>query len=169
MLNLSPQTIGCRHPTRYNSHAPPLQHPSEWGRQLLVDYCLSSVNGGHLRPEPGVSSLFFDVSSFGTPNRQTSHCAAKPDHRRLAWDHREPWRHWLEALVYCPWRERAKPVEGRVAAAHFGCCVLCCVLWLWQARFSGLTGRKSWDQASQNGWFSRIHNKKIITRCPKCI
>jgi hypothetical protein len=32
----------------------------------------------------------------------------------------------------------AKPVEGRVAAAHFGCCVL----W-WQARFSYPTGRKS--------------------------
>jgi hypothetical protein len=23
-----------------------------------------------------------------------------------------------------PWRERAKPLEGRVAGAHFGCCVL---------------------------------------------
>ncbi len=58
MLNLSPQTIGRRHPTRYNSHSPPLQHPSERGRQLLVDCCLSSSNGGHLRPEPGVSLYF---------------------------------------------------------------------------------------------------------------
>ncbi len=55
---MSPQTIGCRHPTFYNSHAPPLQHPSEQGRQLLVDCCLSSLNGGHLRPEPGVSLNF---------------------------------------------------------------------------------------------------------------
>ncbi len=80
-------------------------------------------------------SLFFDVFLFGAPNRQTSYRAAKPDHRRLASDHRELQRHWLGAPVYCPWRERAKPVEGRVAAAHFGCCVLCCVLWLWQAHF----------------------------------
>ncbi len=58
MLNSSPQTIGRRHPTRYNSHAPPLQHPSERGRQLLVDCCLSSLNGGHLRLEPGVSLYF---------------------------------------------------------------------------------------------------------------
>ncbi len=58
MLNSSPQTIGRRHPTRYNSHAPPLQHPSKCGRQLLVDCCLSSLNGGQLRPEPGVSLYF---------------------------------------------------------------------------------------------------------------
>jgi hypothetical protein len=58
VLNLSPQTIGCRHPTRYNSHAPPLQHPSNCGHQLLVDCCLLSLNGSHLRPEPGVSLYF---------------------------------------------------------------------------------------------------------------
>ncbi len=58
MPNSLPQTIGHRHPTRYNSHAPPLQHPSECGRQLLVYCCLSSSNGGHLRPEPGVSLYF---------------------------------------------------------------------------------------------------------------
>jgi hypothetical protein len=50
--------IGHRHPTHYNSNAPPLQHPSERGRQLLVDCCLSSSNGGQLRPEPCVSLYF---------------------------------------------------------------------------------------------------------------
>jgi hypothetical protein len=58
MLNLSPQTIGRCHPTRYNSYAPPLQQPSEHSHQHLVDCCLSSLNGGHLRPEPGVSLYF---------------------------------------------------------------------------------------------------------------
>jgi hypothetical protein len=58
VLNSSPQMIGRHHPTHYNSHAPPLQYPSERGRQLLVDCCLSSLNGGHLRPEPGVSLYF---------------------------------------------------------------------------------------------------------------
>ncbi len=51
-------SLGCRHPTCYNSHTPPLRHPSKRGRQLLVDCCLSSSNGGHLRPEPGVSLYF---------------------------------------------------------------------------------------------------------------
>ncbi len=158
--------IGCRHPTHYNSHAPPLQHPSKRGRQLLVD-CLSLIiERWPPKARAWRISLFFDVSSFGAPNRQTSHRTAKPDHRRLAWDHREPRRHWLGAPVFCPWRERAKPVEGRVAAAHFGCCVLCCVLWLWQACFCYLTGRKSWDRASQNGRFFRIHNKKCILYTP---
>jgi hypothetical protein len=50
--------IGWRHPTRYNSHVLPLQHPSERSRQLLVDCCLSSSNGGQLRPEPGLSLYF---------------------------------------------------------------------------------------------------------------
>ncbi len=71
--------------------------------------------------------FFFDASSFRLPNRQTSHCAAKLDHGCLSWDHRDPRCHWLGAPIACPWREMAKPVEGRVAAAHFGCCVLCVV------------------------------------------
>ncbi len=75
MLNLSPQTIGCPHPTRYNSHVPPLQHPSERGRQLLVDCCLSSSNGGHLRPEPGVSLYFLMCLHFAP---QTGKPAIEP-------------------------------------------------------------------------------------------
>ncbi len=75
MLNSSPQTIGRRHPTRYNSHAPPLQHPSKRGRQLLVDCCLSSLNGSHLRPESGVS-LYFLMCLHLAP--QTGEAAIAP-------------------------------------------------------------------------------------------
>ncbi len=68
---------------------------------------------------------FFDVPSFRPPNRQTSHRAAKPDHGRLALDHKEPQRHWLVALIAFLWRDEIEGKAGVAAAAHFGCCVLC--------------------------------------------
>ncbi len=52
---------------------------------------------------------------------------------RLAWAHRERTRHELLAPLPYSRRERAKPLEGRVAVVHFGCCVLCvvcCGLWV---------------------------------------
>jgi hypothetical protein len=67
--------IGCRHPTRYNSHVPPLQHPSKRGHQLLVDCCLSSSNGGNLRPESGIS-LYFLMCLYLAP--QTGEPAIAP-------------------------------------------------------------------------------------------
>ena len=68
---------------------------------LIVGYCFRSVAtlGQHLP-----ISLFFDASLFSAPNRQTSHCAAKPHYGRLARDHREPQHHWLETPLLYPWR-----------------------------------------------------------------
>ncbi len=52
-----------------------------------------------------LSISFFDVPSFHPPKRGTSHRSAKPDHGRLALDHREPRHHWLVALIAFPWRD----------------------------------------------------------------
>ncbi len=57
-LNSSPQTIGRRHPTCSNPHAPPLQHLSDRGRQQLCDCCIFQLNGGHLRPRHHFPSIF---------------------------------------------------------------------------------------------------------------
>ncbi len=46
---------------------------------------------------------FIDVPSFHPPNRWTSHRAAKPDHGRLAFNHRKLRRHWLVAPIAFPW------------------------------------------------------------------
>ncbi len=76
-----------------------------------------------------LSHYFFDVPSFRPPNTRTSHRAAKPDHGRLALDHREPRCHWLVAPIAFPWRDEIEGKAGVAAAAHFGCCVLfvvCC-------------------------------------------
>jgi hypothetical protein len=124
-----------RRPNRSDNVPPHAQHqprllsknPSHRGRRLLFDCCFILQSFGHLRLRHHFPSIFLDASSFRLPNRRTSHCAAKPDHGHLSWDHRDPRRHWLGAPIACPWREMAKPVEGRVTAAHFGCCVLCVV------------------------------------------
>jgi hypothetical protein len=49
---------------------------------------------------------------------------------------------WQDLEVPLPyqWRERAKPLKGRVAvaASHVGCCVLCCVVCVCVCVCSGL-------------------------------
>jgi hypothetical protein len=166
VLNLSPQMIGRRHPTRYNSHVPPLQHPSEHGRQLLVDCCLSSSNGGQLRPEPGVSLYFLMCLHLAPQTGKLAIAPPNPTTGALRWTIGSRgaigWGHRYSAHG----EREGKAGGGRVAAAHFGCCVLCCVLWLLQARFCYLTGRKSWDRASQNGQFFHIHNKNALLDAP---
>ncbi len=78
------------------------------------------------------SSLFFDGACVGSPNTGTNHDAAKPDRARLEPAYGKRQHHELAAPLPYPWRVRAKPLEGRVAEAHFGvvCCVVfecCCV------------------------------------------
>ncbi len=120
------------------SHAPP---PSS--RPLFlptrVDCCFFWPNGGHLRPTPPSISLFFDVSCFVAPNKGTSRCKHETSAGHLEWTHREQRRYDLGVPLPYPWRERAKPLEGWVAAAHVDCCVLCCVVWC-GSEFSYHTG-----------------------------
>ncbi len=75
-------------------------------------------------------TLFVDGVCAEVPNKETGRGTAKPDHGRLAWewDHRTPQRHVLWAPLNYPWREKTNPLEGRVAAAHVGCCVFCAVV-----------------------------------------
>jgi hypothetical protein len=87
------------------------------------------------RPPKAVApslSLFIRVWSFRVQNKGTT--AMPPNHlartARLAWDHRRTLYHVFRAPQTYPWRERAKLPEGRVEAAHVGCCVFCvlCVM-----------------------------------------
>jgi hypothetical protein len=72
------------------------------------------------------SSLLFDGACIGSPNMGTNHGAAEPDCARLDPAYGKRRRQELAALLPNPWRERAKPLEGRVVEAHFGVCVLLC-------------------------------------------
>jgi hypothetical protein len=98
--------------------------------QLWVDCCVSSSNGGHLRPRPHLS-LYFSMGCVlgpqtGEPTAAPPNPMARTFHGTIGsggamiW-----WRRWPNHGG-----RGLKPLEGRAVAAHFGCCVLC-VLCLW--------------------------------------
>ncbi len=57
----------------------------------------------------------------------------------------EAWCQDLGVPLPYQWKDRAKPLEGRVAeaAAHVGCCVLCCVVCCDLSDFSYHPGRNT--------------------------
>jgi hypothetical protein len=108
---------------------------------------LSHLTSERLPPKAKTPSLslIFDGSRFGAPSKGTSHSDCKPATRRLLWTHGESWCQDLGAPLPYSWRERAKPQEGRVAAAHLdvvscGWWVVGCGLWvvLWACECSVL-------------------------------
>jgi hypothetical protein len=66
----------------------------------------------------------------------------------------------------------AKLVEGRVAAAHFGCCV-CCVLCVVVVTSFTLTGREAKIGPAKMAYFSTLTTEKApqnapnVKGCPK--
>jgi hypothetical protein len=73
-------------------------------------------------------SLIFDGSHFGAPSKRTSRGNREPATGRLLWTHGESQRQDMGGPLPYPWRERVKPLEGRVAAAHLD--VVGCGLWV---------------------------------------
>ncbi len=73
-------------------------------------------------------TLIFNGSRFGAPSKRTSRGDREPTTERLLWTHGELRRQDLGAPLPYPWRERAKLLEGRVAAAHLD--VVSCRLWV---------------------------------------
>ncbi len=75
-------------------------------------------------------SLLFDGSCLDTPNKGENAESANPTARALCTLIGEARRQDLGAPLPYQWRDRAKPLEGRVAAAvpHVGCCELFCVV-----------------------------------------
>jgi hypothetical protein len=73
-------------------------------------------------------SLIFDGLRFDAPSKRTSRGNHEPTTGCLLWTHGELQHQDLGAPLPYPWRERAKPLEGRVAAAHLD--VVGCGLWV---------------------------------------
>jgi hypothetical protein len=111
-LNLLPQTMGRRPPTRYNPRAPPLQHLPYRFRQLLVGCCVALVEQQPPKAETPSLSLFFDGLCFGTPNKKTNNGESATNAASLVWAHREQQRQALGPWHMLPWRERARSAEG---------------------------------------------------------
>ncbi len=139
--------------------------------------------GGHLRPEPG-AFLYFMIGLFLSP--QTGEpSAALPNlmARALGGSIRSSstmslWHHWPTHG-----RRGPKPLEGRAAAAHVGCCVF---LWLCFVVHSSLATLvvESLHQPRQNGQLLHTHTSKsapkdlgckcrfhtfAISRCGTCV
>jgi hypothetical protein len=120
--------IGRHHPTRYNSYVPPLQHPSERSCQLLVDCCLSSSNGGHLRQEPGAFLYFFMCLHLAPQTGEPAIAPPNPTTGALRWTIGSRgaigWGH-----QYTTHRERGQSrwrVGWQRLILVVVCCVVCC-------------------------------------------
>jgi hypothetical protein len=89
--------------------------------------CLTSKRWPSKAKTPSIS-LIFNGPHFGAPSKRTSRSNRKPTTDRLLWTHGESRCQDLGVPLPYPWRERAKPLEGRVAAAHLD--VVGCGLWV---------------------------------------
>ncbi len=123
-----PKTMGQCLTTHSRPGDPPLKPLNYRWRHHWVDCCVASSNGGHLRPRPCLS-LYFLMGLAMTPHTREQFmeppypmvCALHgPMGSRgvMSWGHR-----------CSTHRERAKPLEGRAAAAHFGCVCLLFLLY----------------------------------------
>ncbi len=123
-----PQTIIRRPPHTFRSnHVSSMMIPSP----LTPTFGWLSRLTSEQRPPKAKTlslSLIFDGSHFGAPSKRTSRGDCEPATGRLLWTHGELWRQDLGVPLPYSWRERAKPLEGRVGAAHLD--VMSCGLWV---------------------------------------
>jgi hypothetical protein len=136
-LNLSPQTIGRRHPTCSNPHAPPLQHLPYRSRQQLFDCCIFQFNCGHLRPRHHFFSIFWCILIFPPQ-------VNKPLHRQTR--SRAPCMGPEGYVAPLVGGANSLPMERGQSRWRVGwrrlmlvvVCFVCCVLWLWRALLATL-------------------------------
>ncbi len=109
----------------------PPQYPSYRKCWLLVDCCVVQSKDGHLRPRPS-PSLCFSMGCILAPQTKDKrvarahlmHCAIDGS---IGSSGTKIWGYgWSSHGQRGP-----KPLEGRVAAAHVGCCVLWLRIVLW--------------------------------------
>jgi hypothetical protein len=137
LLSLPPQTMVWRTPNTFRPGRAPspisllLQTPT-FGWLLCCP-----TNRWPPKAEVTSLSLIFNMLRFGTPNEGRNSNESAPNAAHLVWAHRDqrcqdlgPWR-------MLPWQKMAKPLEGRVMAAHVGCCLFCvfCALCCVQAAY----------------------------------
>jgi hypothetical protein len=67
--------------------------------------------------------LYFYGVCVSTPNKGTSIRELEPATGRLQWTHSKLLCLDLRPWQMLPWQKMAKPLEGRVAVSHVGCCV----------------------------------------------
>ncbi len=112
LLNLLPQTMGRCPPTRYNPHAPPLQHFPYCFCRLLGGCCVALVKRRPPKAETPPLFLFFNGLDCSAPNKGTNNGESATNAASLVWAHREQQHQALDPWWILPWRERPKAAEG---------------------------------------------------------
>ena len=103
----------------------PPEHPPHRDLGLLVGCCIVCSNGGHLKAETPPLSLFFKGLRFGTPNKNPTMVRAQPTPRALYGPIGSSGaKIWVHGGC-CHGERGPKPLKGRPAADHVGCCVFC--------------------------------------------
>jgi hypothetical protein len=129
-LSSPPQTMVT--PTRSVQVVRPPEYPPHRDRGLLVGCCVVCSNGGHLRPRPRPSICFSKGCISAPQTKEPTMAKAQPMplalYGPIGSSGAKIWVHG----GCCHGERGPKPLKGRTAAAHVGCCVLwlCFVLWL---------------------------------------
>jgi hypothetical protein len=110
---------------------PPEYHPHR-DRGLSVGCCFVCSNSGHLRPRPRPSLCFLRGCVSAPQTKEPTIARAQPTPRALyGLIGSRGAKIWVHGRC-CHGERGPKPLKGRAAVAHVGCCVLwlCFVLWL---------------------------------------
>ncbi len=91
---------GTKPPTHSNSAAPPL-----FGWLMYLSFKFRPLNA-----KTPFCLYFSTCVASCPPSKPTNGGAAKPDHGRLAWDHRRLRHHVLWVPLTYPWSDRVKPL-----------------------------------------------------------
>jgi hypothetical protein len=131
-LSSPPQTINGVTPTHSVQVArPPKYHPHH-DRRLSVGCCFVCSIGGHLRPRPHPSLCFSRGCVLAPQTKEPTMARVQPTSRALYGPiGSSGTKIWVHGGC-CHGERGLKPLKGRAAAAHVGCCMLwlCFVLWL---------------------------------------
>ncbi len=119
----------------------PLPSTTSWLLGIFIDW----------RPPKAKATpiaLFFDGVCVSTPNKGASSHERESTTGRLQRTHSKPLCLDLRPWQMLPWQKMAKPLEGRVAAAHLGYCVFCvfCALCCVRAAFNSLSAMDGCDR-----------------------
>ncbi len=171
LLSFLPQTMVWHPPHTFRPDCAP--SPISLLPQMLTFGWLLCCPTKRWPPKAEVASLsvIFDVLRSGAWNEGTNSNESTSNAARLVWDHRDQRRQDLGPWRMLPWQKLAKPLGGRAAVSHVGCCVFCVVVFCAGPYFWQLLANRHveiWSETSLNGQLCCIHNIKSTTKPPKC-
>jgi hypothetical protein len=101
----------------------PPEYPPHCDHGLVVGCCIVCSNGGHLRPRPRPSLCFLRGCVLAPQMKEPTMARAQPTPRALYGPIGSSGvKNWVHGRC-CHGERGPKPLKGRAAVAHVGCCV----------------------------------------------